>query len=88
MVDFGAIMLPALFDLPAVTHRRRSSVNFGGKTFARKCMCEKLIKCVAKTGFEIQSYIQRTYEMKNRILSKNKGCLFFLLPKMYQLPEY
>jgi len=26
--------------------------------------------------------------MKNRILSKNKGCLFFLLPKIYQLPEY
>jgi len=26
--------------------------------------------------------------MKNRMLSKNKGCLFFLLPKIYQLPEY
>ena len=26
--------------------------------------------------------------MKNRIVSKNKGCLFFLLPKIYQLPEY
>jgi len=24
--------------------------------------------------------------MKNTILSKNKGCLFFLLPKIYQLP--
>jgi len=28
------------------------------------------------------------HEMKNRILSKNKGYLFFLLPKIYQLPEY
>jgi len=26
--------------------------------------------------------------MKNRILLKNKGCLFLLLPKIYQLPEY
>ena len=26
--------------------------------------------------------------MKNRILSKDKGCLFFRLPKIYQLPEY
>jgi len=51
-------------------------------------MYEKLIKCAAKTGFEIQSYIPRTQEMNNRILSKNKGCLFFLLPKIYQLPEY
>ena len=51
-------------------------------------MCEKLIKCAAKTGFEIQSYIPRTHEMTNRILSKNKGCLFFLVPKIYQLPEY
>jgi len=51
-------------------------------------MYEKFIKCAAKTAFEIQSYIPRTYEMKNRILSKNKGCLFFLLPKIYQLPEY
>jgi len=41
-----------------------------------------------KTGFEIQSYIPRTHEMKNRILSKNRGCLFFVLPKIYQLPEY
>jgi len=24
--------------------------------------------------------------MKNRILLKNKGCLFILLPKIYQLP--
>jgi len=39
-------------------------------------------------GFEIQSYISRTHEMKKRILSKNKGCLFFLLPKIYQLSEY
>ena len=30
----------------------------------------------------------RQHEMKNRILSKNKGCLFFLLPKIYQLPEH
>jgi len=36
----------------------------------------------------IQSYIPRGREMRNRILSKNKGCLFFLLPKIYQLPEY
>jgi len=72
-------------------HKRRSSVNFGGlDIFARKCIYEKLIKYVAKTGFEIQSYIPRrpTHEMKNRILSKNKGCLFFLLPKIYKLPEY
>jgi len=39
-------------------------------------------------GFEIQNYISRTHEMKNRILSRNKGCLFFLLSKIYQLPEY
>jgi len=26
--------------------------------------------------------------MKNRILSKNKGCPLFVLPKIYQLPEY
>jgi len=26
--------------------------------------------------------------VKNRILSKNKGCLLFLLPKIYQLTEY
>ena len=39
-------------------------------------------------GFEIQNYISRTHEMKNRILSKNEGCLFFLLPKIHQLPEY
>jgi len=40
-------------------------------------------------GFEIQSYIPSTHEMKNRILSKNKGCLmFFRVPKIYQLPEY
>jgi len=26
--------------------------------------------------------------MKNRILLKNKRCLFFLLPKIYQLPKY
>ena len=53
-------------------------------------MYEKLIKCATKTGYEIQSYIPRTHVMKNRILSKNKGCLFFLLPKIhvYQLPEY
>jgi len=51
-------------------------------------MYEKLIKCAAKTIFEIQSYIPRTHEMENRILSKNKGRLFFLLPKVYQLPEY
>ena len=51
-------------------------------------MYEKLIKCAAKTGFEIQRYIPRTHEMKNRILSKNKGCMFFLLSKIYQLPEY
>jgi len=38
-----------------------------------------------KTGFEI---FKATHEMKNRILLKNKGCLFFLLPKIYQLPEY
>ena len=46
-------------------------------------MYEKLIKCAAKmlcilkrlkTGFEIQSYIPCTHEMKNRILSKR--CLF------------
>jgi len=49
---------------------------------------EKLIKCAAKTGFEIQSYILRAHETKNRILSNNKACLFFLLPKIYQLPEY
>jgi len=50
-------------------------------------MYEKLIKCAAKTGFKIQSYIPHTHEMKTRILSK-KGCLFILLPKIYQLPEY
>jgi len=41
-------------------------------------MYKKLTKCAAKTVFEIQSYIPRTHEMNNRILSKNKGCLFFL----------
>jgi len=46
-------------------------------------MYEKLIKCAAKTGFQIQSCIPRTHEMKNRILSKNEGCLFFLFPKIY-----
>ena len=65
-------------------HKRRSSVNFGGQDiFARICMYEKLIKCAAKTGFQIQSCIPRTHEMKNRILSKNEGCLFFLFPKIY-----
>jgi len=64
-----------------VNHRHRRSVNFEGDIFAPKCMYEKLIKCAAETGFEIQSYIPRTHEIKNRILSKNKGCLFFLLPK-------
>jgi len=39
-------------------------------------MYEKLVKCAAKTGFQIQSCIPRAHEMKNRILSKNKGCLF------------
>ena len=55
--------------------RRRSSFNFGQDIFARKFMSEKLIKCAAKTGFEIQSYIPHrpTDEMKNRILSKIKG---------------
>jgi len=56
-----------------------AQLTLGGDIFARKCMYEKLIKCAAKMGFEIQSYIPRTHEMKNRILSKNKGCLFFLL---------
>jgi len=66
--------------------------------FARKCMYEKLIKCAAKimlcilkrkkTAYKIQNYSSPTYKTKNRILSKNKGCLFFLLPKIYQLPEY
>jgi len=48
------------------------------------------LKKIKNTGFKIQNYIPRTHEMKNRIglLSKNKGCLFFLLPKIYQLPEY
>jgi len=50
-------------------------------------MYEKLIKCAAKKGFKIQSYIPRTHEIKT-ILSKNKRCLFFLLPKINQLPEY
>jgi len=59
-----------------------AQLTLGGQDiFARKCMYEKIIKRAAKTGFEIQSYIPRTYEMKNRILSKNKGCLFILLPK-------
>jgi len=46
--------------------------------------------CAAKKGLEIQSYIPRRpiHEMKNRILSKHKWCLFFLLPKIYQLLEY
>jgi len=67
-----------------------AQLTLGGGTtlFARKCMYEKLIKCTAKTGFEIHSCIPRTHEMKNRILSKNKGCLFFFLPKIDQLPEY
>jgi len=39
-----------------------------------------------KMGFEIQSYIPGTHEMKNRILSKR--CLFFLLSKIYQLLKY
>jgi len=56
--------------------------------FARKCMYEKLIKCTAKTGFKIQRYISRTHEMKDGMLSKNKGYLFSLLPKIYQLPKY
>ena len=64
------------------------SISVGAVNFARKCMYEKLIKCAAKTGFGIQIHIPRTHEMKNRLLSKNKGCLFFLLPKIYQLPEY
>jgi len=52
-------------------------------------MYEKLIKmCCRKAGFEIQRYIPLTDEMKNRILSKDKGCPFFLLPKIYKLPEY
>jgi len=59
--------------------KRGSSVNFGGQDiFARKCTYEKLMKCAAKTGFEIQSYIPRTREVKNGILSKMKGaCSFF-----------
>jgi len=51
-------------------------------------LSEDDLKHAAKTGFEIQSYIPRTHEMKNRILSKNKGCLFFLRSKIYQLSEY
>jgi len=39
-------------------------------------------------GFDIQSYTPHTHEMKNRVLSKNKGCMFFLIPKIHQLPEY
>jgi len=31
----------------------------GYSGFAGKCMYEKLIKCAAKTGFEIQSYIPK-----------------------------
>jgi len=38
-------------------------LTLGARHFPRKCMYEKLIKCAAKTGFEIQSYIPRTYEM-------------------------
>jgi len=45
-----------------------------------------LLKWVSK--IKIQSYIPRTHEMKNGKLSKSKGCLSFLLPKIYQLPEY
>jgi len=47
-------------------------------------MYEKLRKCAAENGFR-NSKLYSTYcthEMKNRILSKNKGCLFFLLPKI------
>jgi len=39
----------------------------GQDIFARKCMYEKLTEFAAKTGFEIQSYVPRTHEMKNRI---------------------
>ena len=61
-------LIPDKFDgIPRETHNSRSSVNFGGEDiFARKCMYEKLIKCAAKTAYEIQSYIPRTHEMKSR----------------------
>jgi len=42
-----------------------AQLTLGGRHFARKCMYEKLIKCAAKTGFEIQSYFPRAHEMKN-----------------------
>ena len=50
------------------------------------CILKKI-----KTGFETKTILfsrKLTHQMKNRILSKNKGRLFFLLPKLYQLPEY
>jgi len=50
-------------------------------------MYEKLIKCAAKTGFEIQSYIPRTREMKNRILSKNKGACSSFFQKYINCPN-
>jgi len=33
-------------------------------------------------GVEIQNYISRRPTHENGLMSKNKGCLFFLLPKL------
>jgi len=50
-------------------------------------MYKKLIKCAAKNGFR-NSKLYSTYTEYGQKIEKNKGCLFFLLPKIYQLLEY
>jgi len=50
-------------------------------------MYEKLIKCAAETGFKIQSYIPRTREMKNRILSKINGACSSFFQKYINCPN-
>ena len=65
-----------------------AQLTWGGRHFSGKCMYEKLIKCAAENGFRSSKLYSMYTWNENRILSKNKGCLFFLLPKIYQLPKY
>jgi len=51
-------------------HKHRSSVNFGGRHFCPK-MCEKLIKCAAKNGFQNSKlYSTYTWNEKHNTVKK------------------
>ena len=66
-----------------------AQLTLGQDIFARKCMYEKLIKCAAKTGFKIKSYIPCRREMKTEYSKKINGACssFFQKYINYQLPE-